>query len=336
METTVLEVNAESPDPESIRRAAEALRGGRLVAFPTETVYGLGANALDASAVARIFEAKGRPARNPIIVHVAGAHAARTLVTAWPPETEILAAKFWPGPLTLVLPKSALVPDVVTGGGPTVGIRVPANPVALSLLRDADIPVAAPSANRSTEVSPTTAAHVLKGLRGRIDIVLDGGPASGGIESTVLDLSCERPRLLRLGLVSAAQIEATIGPVDRDLVPDETLEPLPSPGLMRRHYAPRAAVQLVDSERAETALQSLLSGHRLIGWMPLHMPTHAESARLIVRHMPDMPDAYSSRLYSALHALDDAGVERIVIEMPPDAPEWHAVRDRLARSAMSD
>src|SRR5579872_2410044 len=195
----------------AIDRAAELLRAGRLVAFPTETVYGLGAKALSAEAVARIFAAKGRPAYNPVIVHVSDAGAAQELVADWPDIADRLAAAFWPGPLTLVLPKSLLVPDEVTAGSQTVAVRVPSHAVALALLRAAGAPVAAPSANRSMLLSPTTAEHVLEGLDGRIDAVLDAGPAPGGIESTVIGLADSPPRLLRPGLISPAQIEAVIG-----------------------------------------------------------------------------------------------------------------------------
>src|SRR5262245_52423466 len=194
MNLSVLVVSPESPEAQAIARAAVVLRAGGLVAFPTETVYGLGANALDATAVRRIFTAKGRPANNPLIVHVAGAAHVGRVAAAWPALAARLAERFWPGPLTLILPRSAAVPDEVTAGGPTVAVRVPAHPVARALLEAAGVPVAAPSANRSTQLSPTTAAHVLRGLNGRIDLLLDGGPTAGGLESTVLDLTTEPPR----------------------------------------------------------------------------------------------------------------------------------------------
>src|SRR5262249_34135404 len=184
MGTILCAVDPHSPNAEAITGAARLLRAGGLVAFPTETVYGLGANALDASAVARIFAAKGRPANNPLIVHVAEADEARQVAADWPEAAARLAERFWPGPLTLVLPKRAIVPDAVTANGPTLAVRVPAHPVAQALLRAAGVPVAAPSANRSTELSPTRAEHVLRGLDGRIDVLLDGGPTAGGIEST--------------------------------------------------------------------------------------------------------------------------------------------------------
>ncbi len=188
---------------------------GGLVAFPTETVYGLGADALQPAAVERIFAAKGRPPNNPLIVHVADRAEALTVAATWPETAARLAERFWPGPLTLVLPRRPELPDVVTAGGPTVAIRVPAHPLALALIRAAGIPVAAPSANRSSQVSPTRPEHVLSGLDGRIDLLLAAGPVSGGIESTVLDLTNDPPRLLRPGLVAPAEIEAIIGPITR-------------------------------------------------------------------------------------------------------------------------
>src|SRR3954447_6536010 len=210
-----------------LRRAAELLRAGRLVAFPTETVYGLGANALDADAVDRIFAAKGRPASSPLIVHVDSVEMAQTLVSEWPPIASELAARFWPGPLTLVLPKRALVPDRVTAGLDSVGLRMPAHPVAVALIREADIPLAAPSANRFTELSPTTAEHVRCALGDAIDLILDGGPCTVGIESTVLSLTGGLPVLLRPGMVTQAQIESVVGPIE--VVPT-TAGPHASPG----------------------------------------------------------------------------------------------------------
>ena len=213
--TTVRRIAHAHPEPAVIAEAAAILRRGGVVAFPTETVYGLGANAMDAAAVQSIFAAKGRPADNPVIVHVADTAAARRLAAHWPDIATLLAEKFWPGSLTLILPKRPEMPEVVTAGGSTVGIRVPAHPIALELLRVAEIPIAAPSANRSTQISPTTAAHVMQSLNGRIDLVLDGGPTTGGLESTVLDLTVDPPRILRPGLVTRQQLQAVIGNVAR-------------------------------------------------------------------------------------------------------------------------
>jgi L-threonylcarbamoyladenylate synthase len=321
METAVLSIDPAAPEGPAIERAAAVLRAGGLVAFPTETVYGLGANALDAAAVARIYAAKGRPARNPIIIHVADAEAARAVVADWPDAARRLAERFWPGPLTLVLPRGPAVPDIVTAGGPTVAVRVPAHPVAQALLRSAGVPVAAPSANRSTELSPTTAAHVLRGLAGRIDLVLDGGPTTAGLESTVLDLTTTPPRLLRPGPIAPLEIEAVIGPVQRPsaVTPEG---PLASPGLLPRHYAPRTPLVCVEGN-ASAAVRSLTEMGQRVGWLRF-----GETGG-----MPTDPAGYAARLYAELHALDGQGLDRIVVELPPDEEEWLAVRDRLRRAA---
>jgi L-threonylcarbamoyladenylate synthase len=333
MQTKILRVGAVAPEAEPILEAAAVLRGGGLVAFPTETVYGLGAAALSASAVERIFAAKGRPATNPVIVHVAETEAARQVAAAWPDAAARLAAHFWPGPLTLVLPRGGAVPDVVTAGGPTVAVRVPAHPVAQALIRAAGLPIAAPSANRSAQLSPTTAEHVLRSLAGRIELVLDAGPTAGGLESTVLDVTSTPPRLLRPGLILPGQIEDIIGPILRPgaVVPSSD-KPLPSPGLLARHYAPRAVLECTaDDGRQRVA--ALAAAGCPVGWVTFG-PTSGEVLPGVTWvALPREPAAYASQLYAVLHALDDAGVERIVVALPPETEEWLAVRDRLGRAA---
>ena len=225
-----LTVDPAAPDPAAIAEAALALRDGLLVAFPTETVYGLGAHGLDARAVERIYEAKGRPAYNPVILHVADARAARVLAAHWPEAAERLAERYWPGPLTLVLRRADIVPAIATAGLDAVGIRVPAHPVALALLAAAQIPVAAPSANRSTELSPTSAEHVARALGDRVDVLLDGGETTLGIESTVLDLTGERPVLLRPGLLTREELELVIGPIEVPAQQAEGDAPRRAPG----------------------------------------------------------------------------------------------------------
>jgi L-threonylcarbamoyladenylate synthase len=333
MQTAIVAVDPGAPDAGAVARAAEVLRHGGLVAFPTETVYGLGADALDTEAVGRIFAAKGRPATNPVIVHVTSADEARELTAAWPEEAALLAARFWPGPLTLVLPRNRRVPDVVTAGGPTVAVRVPAHPVALALLRAAGLPVAAPSANRSTGLSPTRAEHVLRGLDGRIDLVLDGGPTAGGLESTVLDVTGNPPRLLRPGLVGPAEIEAAIGPVLRPGQPPEPGPvPLRSPGLLERHYAPSAPLERVPEDGGARVAELLREGVR-VGWVAFGEAAGGDRPGLRVVALPREPAGYGAGLYAALHALDQAGVERIVVTLPPQSEEWLAVHDRLRRAA---
>lgn len=330
-QTVVLSVDAEQPDPQVVERAAAVLQRGGLVAFPTETVYGLGANALDEAAVHSIFAAKGRPANNPLIVHVADPRDVRELVADWPPAAERLAAVFWPGPLSLVLPKRPLVPDAVTAGAATVAVRMPDHRLALALIAAAGVPIAAPSANRSLAVSPTQAEHVLKGLAGRIDLLLDAGPTSGGLESTVLDLSRPRPRLLRPGLISAAAIEAVIGPLDRGELAPDPAAPLVSPGMLARHYAPRATLECVAADSAARVVELQSQGLH-VGWMPLATDEVNTIAGVETIPMPLDPAAYASKLYAAMHMLDDRGVDRIVVELPPETPPWLAIHDRLRRA----
>lgn len=323
----------ENPSPTSpeILQAANILRRGGLVAFPTETVYGLGANALNAAAVEKIFATKGRPDWNPLIVHVASAAAAKQLVAHWDERAERLAAAFWPGPLTMVLAKSPEVPDLVTAGLPTVAIRVPSHPVALALLEAAQLPLAAPSANRSTEISPTRAEHVLKSLGGRVDLILDGGETQVGIESTVVDLSDITARLLRPGVISMTQLRAVM-PFEaaRERREGETMK---SPGQMDRHYAPRAFVRLFDrTEMAEVKKEIAAAQHVGERCALLALDRIDLGASYFIQ-MPAHPDKYAQQLYRALHDLDDAGCDLAFIERPPAAAEWDAVHDRLRRAA---
>lgn len=325
MATTLLSVDPLRPQPELIARAATVLRQGGLVAFPTETVYGLGANALDADAVRRIFTAKGRPATNPLIVHIADLEKVHELAV-WSAAAARLAARFWPGPLTLVLPRRAVVPDVVTAGGATVAVRMPAHPVALALIRAAELPLAAPSANRSNEVSPTRAAHVMHSLDGRIDVILDGGAASGGIESTVLDVSESPPRLLRPGLVTRADLEAVLGPLATTASAGAAVAR--SPGMMARHYAPRTPLELTQ-DSGQRRVEELMAAGQRVGWLTFA----GQGAGQEVIHLPSDPKGYAAALYAALHQLDEKGLDRIIAALPPDDDDWLAVRDRLQRAA---
>ena len=325
-------------DPDSLARAVEILRAGGLVAFPTETVYGLGANALDADAVARIFAAKGRPATNPVIVHVATVEQVAAIAD-WSEDADRLAAAFWPGPLTLVLPRRGGVPDVVTAGGPTVAVRIPAHPVALRLLAMLGLPVAAPSANRSNRLSPTTAEHVYADLNGRIDLILDGGPTTGGIESTVVDVTSRPARLLRPGLIDPGAIEGIIGrPVEQasrllsesqaGRLSYEANAPLPSPGLLPRHYAPRTPLECVEGDGLPRTRELRATGLRVALVTRRHHPQD-----VYILTMPADPAGYAARLYAALHQLDAEGFDRLIVELPPDEDAWLAVRDRLRRAS---
>lgn len=322
-----------STDPASLARAAEILHQGGLVAFPTETVYGLGARADDPRAVRRIFEAKGRPAGNPLIVHVLDAAAARALAEAWPEPAERLARAFWPGPLTLVLARRRdRVADEVAAGGPTVAVRAPAHPVAQALLRAAALPIAAPSANRSSEISPTTAEHVRKALGGRIDAIIDGGPCARGIESTIIDVTAEPAILLRPGAVPAAAVAALVPLRARSglvIAPDERA---PAPGTHARHYAPRARVILAPpSDVRALAVAASDQGAR-VGVLERGAPTVAASLHEL---LPDDPEAYAAGLYAALHRLEDAACDVLIIAEPPEDPAWDAIRDRLRRASAS-
>ena len=292
----------------SNKEAAERIRAGELVAFPTETVYGLGANALDATAVAKIYELKGRPPTSPLIVHVASVEMARTLVTEWPQEAEQLARRYWPGPLTLVLPKTSTIPDIVTGALPTVGIRVPNHPLALALIREAGLPVAAPSANRFTGLSPTTAEHVREAFGDAVP-VLDGGHCRVGIESTVVSIASGKITLLRPGMISLADVESATIPTANAAHP--------APGMHHRHYSPRTSLVLSNAPDPRGAY--------------LWIAHPAKTARSV--QMPSTPEPYAAQLYSLLHDLDREAWPVISVEPPPNTVEWAAVLDRLQRAS---
>lgn len=333
----------------ALDRAAEILRAGGLVALPTETVYGLGANALDHAAVERIFSAKERPAWDPIIVHVASLEMLDGLVENVSATARRLMEQFWPGPLTLLLPRAAAVPDCVTAGRPLVGVRMPAHPVALELIRRAGVPVAAPSANRFGHISPTTAAHVLEDLDGRIDAVLDAGPTAHGVESTVLD-PASRPMLIyRPGAVTAEQIRAVVGPVEvyRSAVPlrETPAEALPSPGVGLRHYAPRARLVLLEVPDSRAPLAEIESGlakaaraesqERMGVMLPdgVVVPTGIAEECIFRWGRWDAPDELAQRLYAGLRALDAAGCAVILCPLPLAEGIGAALRDRLRKAA---
>lgn len=331
---------------QALRQAAEILQAGGLVAFPTETVYGLGANALDAQAVARIFAAKERPNWDPLIVHVSGVEKVEKAAASTPETALKLMQAYWPGPLTLLLPRAAAIPEIVTAGRALVGVRAPSHPVARALIRAAGLPVAAPSANRFGHTSPTTAEHVLEDLDGRIDAVLDAGPAEHGVESTVLD-PCQNPMVIyRPGAVTAEQIRAVAGPVEffqpAAELAAEPREALPSPGVGIRHYAPRARVVLVEGSRA--GLPALLaaaalasSGERIGLLLPEEFSTAAVLQPIEATRFPwgrwEAPDELAQNLYAGLRALDAAGCSVIVCPMPPEAGVGAAIRDRLRKAA---
>lgn len=317
-----------SHDVHHVRSAASVIRSGGIVALPTETVYGLAADALNPSAVAKIYEAKGRPSTNPLIVHVASLDGAKDLAATWPPTAQKLAEAFWPGPLTIIVPKKAIVPDAATAGLPCVALRVPSHPVMHAVIEEAGTPLAAPSANRSQAVSPTRAAHVLKSLGSAVDVILDAGTTQHGLESTVVDCTVVPPRVLRPGPVTIAELERVVGRVKADdaVIGDELSRA--SPGMSPKHYAPQAKVRVVPMAKLAEAITSsdapvavLLIGGAVLG-------TSATKVQ-----MPAEPVAYGAVLYGEFHKMDDAGMKTIIVEEPPSAPGWEAVRDRLRRAS---
>ena len=305
----------------SISEAAALLFGGDLVAFPTETVYGLGANALDPAAVAKIYARKGRPATSPLIVHVDSIAMAKTLAREWSGAAQTLTEMFWPGPLTLVLPKRTIVPAIVTAGLDSVGIRMPSHPMALELISAVGMPLAAPSANRFMQLSPTTAQHV-RAAFGENFPVLDGGPCTVGIESTVVRIAGHEIKLLRPGGISRAQIENALGKpiLSADQIEGDAAHP--APGMHARHYSPRTPLFLVRDPK------DLPPGLGAYVW-------HSKFSLLPGVHMSNHPAEYAARIYDVLHQLDAEGWAWIAVELPPDEAPWEAVLDRLHRAGSS-
>jgi L-threonylcarbamoyladenylate synthase len=320
----------------AVARAVALLRAGEVVALPTETVYGLAANALDAKAVARIYEIKGRPAHNPIIVHVASQEMARRCVTAWPSAATQLAKAFWPGPLTLVLPKAAEIPDLVTAGGPTVGVRWPSHPFIQAVIRACEFPLAAPSANLSNQVSPTNAEHVRKQLGDKVPLIVDGGQAQVGIESTVIDLTAQPARVLRPGMIHEESLVAVLGELETRSaecgVRSEAA--LRSPGLLRKHYAPKAKLILRSwRDTADLSLQlSAFSFQPARVHIIAHTNIPSDAGLGGVSVIPHDAEAFARALYAEWHRCDEAGAEWIVMEALPEGIEWRAIADRLTRA----
>ena len=304
-----------------VRKAAEILRAGGLVAFPTETVYGLGADAANHDALKRLYAVKRRPAEHPVIVHFSSAEQAFEWARKVPAAARSLAERFWPGPLTIILKRSSRAGDLVTGGQDTVGLRVPSHPVAQELLSELASGVAAPSANRFGRVSPTTAAHVREDLGKDVDLVLEGGASEVGIESTIVDLSSGKAVLLRPGHIGLAQLEGVIGEVAQKT----SASPRHSGGL-ERHYAPRTPARLVPTHELDREIS--LEKSR-VAVLAFSRPDERVDFWL---RMPRDPQAYAQRLYAALRELDSAGCERILVEAPPATAQWSAVRDRLSRA----
>jgi L-threonylcarbamoyladenylate synthase len=342
METRVVLVNPEAPSAETLAPVAAALRQGELVAFPTETVYGLGANALDGLAVAQIFAAKGRPSDNPLIVHVADREAVSQVVSQVPAKAEALMAAFWPGPLTLVLPRQATIPTEVSAGLPTVGVRMPNHPVALALIRAAGVPVAAPSANRSGRPSPTSAEHVLEDMAGRIPWVIDGGATGIGVESTVLDLTVDPPVILRPGGVTVEQLQKIIGEVRIDPgVNGVTSATKPrAPGMKYTHYAPKAPLILIAGPvlRMQEKIVDLTDEYRAEGKRVGILCATESMGRYTAQVVLDYGDRQrlnevAANLFRTLRAFDRHAVDVVLAEAVPEQGIGLAVMNRLRRAA---
>ncbi|HEU6448438.1 MAG TPA: L-threonylcarbamoyladenylate synthase [Verrucomicrobiae bacterium] len=332
--TEILPTHTPALFQKAVQRAAQLLCAGEVVALPTETVYGLAANAFQPAAVEKIFTIKGRPANNPIIVHVAGLDMAKACVKDFPAGAEKLAKSFWPGPLTMVLPRAGKIPDIVTAGGNTVGIRWPSHPFIQAVIRECNFPLAAPSANVSNSISPTNAGHVRKSLGEKIPLIVDGGQSQVGIESTVLDL-CETPaRILRPGMIHAESLAAVVGEVQNSKCKIQSLE-LRSPGLLQKHYSPRAKLLLLDWKN-DADLKSQIQNFKF-KIQNCHVIAHTKipSGENLanVSVIPHDAEAFARAIYAELHRGDEAGAKVIVVEAPPDTPEWSGIADRLRRAS---
>lgn len=337
MKAEVLSTHTPALFAAAVQRAADLLRAGEVVALPTETVYGLAANAFDAAAVAKIYAIKGRPAHNPIIVHVADHEMARRCVTKWPETAHSLARSFWPGPLTIVLPRAEIVPAVVTAGGATVGVRWPSHPFMQAVIRACGFPLAAPSANLANAISPTNAEHVQKSLGEQLSLIVDGGQAQVGIESTVIDLVAQPARVLRPGMIHEESLRAAIG--DADLASaansENSVTGLRSPGLLKKHYSPRARLVL-RSWRSTDDLNEQLTALRALR-LRTHVIAHSQipggEGFGCVTVIPHDAEAFARAIYAELHRCDEAGAELIVVETLPATAEWRGIADRLTRAA---
>jgi L-threonylcarbamoyladenylate synthase len=337
MKTEILHTHTPALFQAAVQRAAEFLCRGEVVALPTETVYGLAANALDENAVAKIFQIKGRPANNPIIVHVASVDMAKRCARNWPAEADKLAKSFWPGPLTVVLPRAENIPNQVTAGGATVGIRWPSHPFMQAVIRTCNFPLAAPSANLSGLISPTNAEHVRKQLGGKIPVIVDGGHSQVGIESTVLDLTVTPPVILRPGMVHAESLATVCGEVQSLKYNAPRLGSVfRSPGMLKKHYAPRAKLVVLNWRDDEDLKAQLVTRHVPLATCHViahtRIPQGKDFANISV--IPHDAEAFARALYAEFHCCDEAGAEWIVAEAPPESPEWHGIADRLRRAAI--
>lgn len=335
MKTLTLSTHTPALFAAAVQRAAELLCAGEVVALPTETVYGLAANALDEKAVAKIFQIKGRPAHNPIIVHVFSNGMAADCARVFPDLAQKLSHAFWPGPLTLVLPRAEKIPALVAAGGETVGVRWPSHPFMQAVIRACGFPLAAPSANLSNQISPTNAEHVRSQLEGKISLIVDGGQSQVGIESTVLDLTVTPPRILRPGMIHAESLAAVTGEIAKIQSGKAEAGKLRSPGLLAKHYSPKAKLMVLDWKSDTdlrfqiSDLKSQISTTHIIA----HTRIPASFGAANVSVIPHDAEAFARALYGELHRCDAAGAELIIVEAPPETPEWSGIADRLKRAA---
>ena len=347
MITKIIEIDSEHIDKNKLNVAAEAIREGKIVAFPTETVYGLGANALNSVAVERIFEAKGRPSDNPLIVHIADKEKLYELTDSIPEKAVALMDKLWPGPLTLVFRKSSIIPSIITAGLNTVAVRMPEHPVARELIRLSEIPVAAPSANVSGKPSTTTAQHVLQDLDGKIDVIVDAGSSRVGLESTVLDMTVEPPMLLRPGGVTPEQIEEIIGhiEIDKTILGRLSIDNVPKcPGMKYKHYSPKAHVTLVRSRNMDNQVKKILDlakikrdeGKKVGVCATDKTISRYEGYEVISMGNRDKPETIAANLFSILREFDDRGIEVILAETVDEAGVGLAIMNRMIKAAGYD
>jgi L-threonylcarbamoyladenylate synthase len=332
--TEILPTHTPQLFQQAVLRAAELLRAGEVVVLPTETVYGLAANALNPAAVQRIYEIKGRPSHNPIIIHVASRGMARDCTPVWPLTADKLADAFWPGPLTMVLPKQAGLPDIVTAGGDTVGIRWPSHPFIQEVIKACGFPLAAPSANLSNQLSPTNAAHVARQLAGKVPLIVDGGQAQVGIESTVIDLTSNPPRVLRPGMIHAESLMAVTGQLAEQNASTHDAV-LRSPGMLRKHYSPKAPMLVREWANTDELLASLRAAQADL--RRVHVIAHTciplTESLTNVSVIPHDAEAFARAIYGELHRCDEENASLIVIEAVPQLPEWQGIADRLQRAA---
>jgi L-threonylcarbamoyladenylate synthase len=332
----IVVVDPRAPAEGVVSEAVRVLRAGGLVALPTETVYGLGACALDECAIARVFLAKGRPTHHPLIVHVLDEEQARTLAASWPAKASRLARAFWPGPLTLVVDRAPHVPAAVAGGGDSIAVRAPSHPVARAVIAALREPVAAPSANRYQGLSPTTASHVVKQLGDAVDLVVDAGECESGIESTVVDVRGVVARVLRPGAVDVVALRACLPDLEARTERADEHEPRASPGMEARHYAPRSPLMLAGTrEEAQRVARGLASKGKRVG-LVVHEALEAVLPEVLVRELPASPSQYAQVLYRTLHDLEDSGVDAIVVQAVPSDERWWAIADRLRRAGTQE